>query len=222
MATTNRPGAVTAMAIINMVLGGLGFAFWCCMGGVMGLSIGALVQAPAPKAGDPDIGGFFTNFNQKYPFLKVYLIICFAAVLLLTFLLFVSGFGLMKMRQWGRQLSLVIGVSVILLVCANVVFYFVVNLNAIQNDFYKEYGQLLNDVNKKNPGGSPPIQMPTIDPVVGAMMSILSALIYSAYPVILIWVMLLPKVRRAFAKTPGEVLPPAPEPEDYRDPPAIK
>lgn len=95
-------GAVTAIAVVNFVLGGL--VLLC---GVIAFGVGAVVggvifqgQKGAadlrPLAG---LGGFFAG-----------LLIAFALLYLLVgTLLIVAGVGVVKRRPWGRILSLVLG-----------------------------------------------------------------------------------------------------------------
>ncbi|HEV3146640.1 MAG TPA: hypothetical protein VGZ47_22320 [Gemmataceae bacterium] len=219
MATTIRPGAVTAIAVINIVVGSFGLLGECCCGGYFGFVAWALHNMPAPKPGEPDVQALFTNIDQKHPFLKVYLIAGFSISVLLTLLLLISSFGLLKMKTWGRSLSVFASIGFILLFVANAIAYFALNMTAIQNDFLNGYDQLQKDMNKKNPAAGPPQQMPVLNPTAGAVSNIIQTLIYCSYPVIVIWILFLPSVRRAFAVARGELAPATEEPEDYRDPP---
>ena len=105
-----RTGGMTTMGILNIVFGSLG-----CIGGlVMVLAGGAIAAvgagAESEAAGAAAMGGAIGAI---------------AGVIGLVFLalwatVIVAGIGVLKMRSWGRMLSMVCGVIIVLLAIAGV------------------------------------------------------------------------------------------------------
>jgi hypothetical protein len=92
-----RSGAVTGVAVISFVLGGLVILFGLC-----GL-LGALVQAGEGMHGP---GGGFAGLGNL-GFAVAFVILLF--ILLWGIGAIVAGVGVINRRQWGRVLALVLG-----------------------------------------------------------------------------------------------------------------
>lgn len=107
-----QSGAVTAVAVCNFVLGGLyavcGVILMAAMG-VVAKMFGGAIEEAAAKSGDPQVakaaegGGIFAMIAGFGVAVGLCVLVVFALPLIL------AGVGVVKRRQWGRILTLVMG-----------------------------------------------------------------------------------------------------------------
>jgi hypothetical protein len=210
MPAVKRPMAVTIMAIVNFVIGGLGL-----VGVIAGVAtnFGALGTAPAAavKPGTANPADPFATANeltsyiiQHVPNYKSFLIAGIIVGLLRAVLLIGSGIGLLGMKPYGRMLAFVYIVIALIGTTADAAFSFTQVIPATEQ-WEKERNEAI-----KASGRTPPPSMTAITSTVGGGMGVACGL---AYPIILLVIMLLPSVRDAFA---GRAAPSA-EPEDELD-----
>src|SRR2546428_12207469 len=114
-----RPTSVLVIAIFHFILGGLGLLL-----GVIGLAGSLMVYAtlasappPPPSATGPAAvtpAAQYQYLDAHLPYWKEVDLTSAAVSLVLSALMVVAGVGLLKMKPWGRTLSLVYGVGSIL------------------------------------------------------------------------------------------------------------
>src|SRR5262249_20613829 len=72
--------------------------------------------------------------------------------------------------------------------------------------------------NPKGGPGAPPANPFAGNPIGNALGSVLGLATGVAYPCVVLYILMLPRIRRAFAIANGDLPPESAEPEDYRDP----
>jgi hypothetical protein len=97
-------GAVTAVAIVNYILGGLQLLCGACfvLGGGVGASFIGAAAANNPDIEGPDAAAAAGMFGGLFLVAGVIVIILGVPMLL-------AGYGVQKRRQWGRILTLILG-----------------------------------------------------------------------------------------------------------------
>jgi len=191
----NRPTIVLVIATGNMCLAGLGLGGLACFGCFV-TAVGAFIGFFSLKKGDLLPPAFTLN----------YVIFNAVLVLLTSFLLLVSGLGLLKMRPWARWVSALSGGILILAPLAEVLLiitYYNPEMQRSKQDereqtsrFYQERGIVVN------PQPHPSAQEPEFNPMVSAF----GWLPGMAYGVMVLVVMFLPRVSSSFAER-GRALP---------------
>ncbi len=209
MANVPRPGAVTAMGILNLLIGVVGLLCCTCgagLGGCMGYGVS---QMPVPKAGEPDLKALFVAVDRDFPALKFALLAGVTTLLLLAVLFLVSGIGLLKMRQWGRKTAILTAVLFILYLLLSM-GYSVAQGNRAALKVLKEMQEIQKDLAAKNNQPPPPAAPLPGDATAMNIWNAVDSLVFCIYPILLIWIMMLKSVRRAFA---GEAPPTVPSEE---------
>jgi len=195
-----RPTVLLVMAILNFVFGGLFIICGLCgMGSV--LFTGALFKgmSSATKGttgpGQPDVFGEMSRVFDTIPGYYPVQIGSMLLLIVLNIVLVVAGIGLLQMKPWARWLSVGYG-------AASIVLQFVIMLYAIfvMQPAMEKWAQDF----ATRMGGQPAPGM-SANSAMSSMGSCFSFFLYSAYPVALIIVMLLPAVGAAFA---APLLPP--------------
>jgi hypothetical protein len=102
--SASRPTSVTVFGILNLVFAGMGLCGTCAFVGQWSLLQGMPDQPPNPVFE-------LMEENQAY---STFMIVSMALGFVFTVLLGLAGFGLLKMRPWGRQLSIVYAVYTII------------------------------------------------------------------------------------------------------------
>jgi hypothetical protein len=206
-----RPPAVLVMGILNLVFGGLGLLNSCC-GGVSILAM-LFWPLPEPVPGAPPQTQGLAIFKPirdgllEIPYFKVFSIGGQFFALLTATMLVIAGIGLLRMRKWGRTLSLVYAFAVIA-IHTTIVVVQVTYLN-------KAVAEVMAKMPAPAPGAPNLAGNTTFNNIVAIATGILAVL----YSIALIIVMFLPVVRKAFAD--GPVVVPRAE-EDYYDPPPAR
>jgi hypothetical protein len=217
MPVSKRPGAVTAIAVLHFVFGGLDIASALCIGVGSILFASMMSSMPPPPPGQPDIKEMFRVIDRNSPEAKWYLIGALVEALLAGILMITAGVGLLKMRYWGRNLTMIYAVmSILWTLCSTV--YLVGMFNPGMQKAMKELEKQEEEQQKKRPPGSPAPPpafggMSQGNPTANAISTIIQQAIYLAYPAAVLIIMMLKSVRRAFAVANGD----APPPEEPRD-----
>jgi hypothetical protein len=168
----------------------------------------------------------FKLLDKAEPMLKYYYGTVLGIGLVSSIILVVAGFGLLKMRYWGRNLSIFYAVVGIIMALVGVGMNFAV-VNPAMERWQKDLAKWTEEVSKnaaKKGGAAPgpaPAPAPMFgqgDPAMNAVSSIFGLALGLAYPCIVLYIMMLRRVRRAFAIANGDLPPERDEPEDYRDP----
>ena len=179
--TRYRPPAVLVMAILNMVFGALGIFGLLCIG----LMFLIMPQLPQPPGGNPAIKVFEVPAYKQ----SVFVFASIGAVL--AILEIIAGIGLLRMKTWGRRLSIGYAVTTIVIQ----VIGLVVNIAYVNPKIAEVMAQ---DTQQ-------PFAQMQSNPMVGNIGTGFGAVLGMAYAVALLIVMFRPHVRAAFA----EAQPPA-------------
>src|SRR5262249_10895029 len=103
----HRPGIVTTIAISHLIMAFMFFAVFVV--GIL-LQVRGLLESIFVST-EPDTfalsGELYTEIDKGMPGHRVLLGVDTALCLAFTLLLVISAFGLLKMRRWGRTLSLI-------------------------------------------------------------------------------------------------------------------
>jgi hypothetical protein len=217
MAAAQRPTSVTILAVINFVFGTIGLIQLLC-GGVF------IVYGPdmlKTMASQPQPGGAPNPFlamqisMERLAAIPGYTSIMLATHLFngfLTLLALVSGFGLLKMKTWGRWLCLLYAAGTILVTTAGTAYTITV-VQPVMAEVAKEVEQQLKA--KMPPGAT----VPSTNPLGGtgsAVVSVITAIFACIYAVAILIVLNRPEVRRAFIRAAGGVVT-EPTEVDYLD-----
>jgi hypothetical protein len=201
-----RPTAVLVLAILHLVGGGVGLAADLGTIVMQEISSNRAVGAPGPyeKVTPQNFGAGLTFYLEEH--VPAYHAITFAQIgvnLVLDVLLLIGGVGLLTMRAYGRNVSLVYAVLSIL----NRLFGIVYGLAVV----FPVTNEYLDLVARRNPGMSAAVTAGRVSGVVGMLVG--SVLI--VYPIVVLIVLLRPRVAAAFR---GAGLRPVPtEPADFLD-----
>jgi len=196
-----RPGLVTAIAVINFVVGGLKLLGLIC--GSLALLVGyyLLQNLPAPpNQPNPmkEIGGLLDSIPGYVPVL----IVSAALSLVMTIVLLVSGFGLLRLRNWARILCFVYAIYIILSVVAGTVYQFAVVKPATEK-WAADLQKRMQEQAKKQPGQpAPPAPAAPGSNPAGDAGGLAVELLEVLHGVALLVVLNLGDVRRAFAGLP--------------------
>jgi hypothetical protein len=195
MSVQKRPTAVTVIAVLNFVIGGLGLLGLLC-GGLGMLLLGSLVSnMPAPPQGQPnplkEMMAFYESVPGYIPFMIV------SAVLggIMAVVLIVAGIGLLRMRGWARMACFVYAVYAILSSLGGAAYNFAVVLPATEK-WMAEFQKKIQPKGAAAPAG-PGASINTIS---GAAGTIAGTIYGIAYALVLLIVLNLRDVRAAFAR----------------------
>jgi hypothetical protein len=194
-----RPTAVTVIAVLNFVFAGLSIAASLCVTGIAALAYVGLSNAPAPKPGEPDLKSFINLIDQEVPSLKYYMVGSLALELVMKVILIAAGIGLLRLRPWGRTLCLVYAVVTILVTIASTAYTIAVSNPGMEQAQHRWIAEIQE---KQRAAGQVVMQQPANNPfggsVGGAVGSVIGAVIGITYSVVLLVIMSLPNVKRAF------------------------
>jgi hypothetical protein len=198
----SKPTAVTVIAILQLVFGGLGL-----FGAVVNLS-GAPQQLAAvsqqnlpPNQRAPTQAELEQEIGKYVPHYHLVLQTSLALSGVLCLLMIGSGVGLLRLRPWGRSLAITYAVLSIAVSIASIVYQCAVVLPGMAG-FSQEMA------NSPNPMWRMMAASMSSFAVFGAVLGAA----FMIYPIIVLIIMLQPSVRAAFR---GEAVPEGPE--DYRD-----
>ncbi len=178
----NRPTSVTVFGILNLVFGVLG---------ICGLAF-SLVMFLVPQ--DPAMPNPVLVLMQDNMAFMVFTYISTTLGFIASIVLIAAGVGLLKVKPWGRHLSIGYGIyAIISVVIGSIVNYFVI------------MRPILNEVVGRDQAG-PVVIGGVIGGVLGGCFSLI-------YPVLLLIYMFTPRVKAAFS---GQLLP---EPDAGFSPP---
>lgn len=187
-----RPGAVLAIGIINLVLGIIGTLFAFCT------ALGAILQPTVLRA--------VAQMNPNMPpmpeppaILGVVNFVIGAVGFGLSVAGIVCAIGLIRMRPWARQLCLILAGVWIL----SLVLYLFTGLVLVKphNDRYlAQMEQWQEEVLAKVSKGAAPAPRPDLktSETIGLIINVVISLVFVGYNLVQILVMMLPDVRQAF------------------------
>src|SRR5262249_8465194 len=187
-----RPTVVTVMAILNFIFGGIWLVMLACSGLIL-LVASSLVGSLPRMPNAPDPTEQMTVMYERIPGFVAFTVVSLTLGVVVCLLLIVSGVGLLKMRPWGRWLCVAYACLSILYTLMGTVFTL-----AFYNPVMAEYQQ---ELPRKYPAA-----VATSPGVLNAV-SVVGAVAYLVYPVVILIVMFLPSVAAAFAewnRPPGE------------------
>ncbi|HLW64590.1 MAG TPA: hypothetical protein VKS79_04670 [Gemmataceae bacterium] len=173
-----RPGAITTMAVLSFIVGGLGLLCTC------GAASDPLLSLASP-AGAKDPGREAIDFMKKE--VPGYLAIQSTraiSILVLSIAVVVVGAGLLKMQPWGRWLAILYGVVAFLAHLIYLIFQVAVIFPA-QDKFFLQAGGI--------PGNAAAFHTSRLA-TVGLVF-----VIFCGHALSLLIVMLLPAIAAAFA-----------------------
>jgi hypothetical protein len=217
MKPPQRPVGALVIAILNFVFGGMGLLGVVC-GGLYVLLIVILfsnMPAPPPPApgapAPPDPTAPIRILGEglvAIPGFIPYAIVSAVKGFITPFLLLISGYGLIKMRRYGRSLAIFYAILTLVFVVIDTVYAIAV-LNEGIVDAYQKYMDALVAMGNKAGGAPPPNinikQMMSPGTMIGS--TIFSAVLYSAYPIAILAVMYRREVRDAYSGKAPVVLP---------------
>jgi hypothetical protein len=190
-----RPTAVTVVAVLNMVMGGLGLICSCLA------TLVTAVMANADQFPNQDQAQVLAQLAQLWEHLVAevpgYVAVETTSLILgfvLSSMVIVAGIGLLSLQRWARTCSLICAVVTLIEQIA-LLGYTLILVNPAKLRFQPR-GAIMdrNDLSE----------------VVAGVVSVFSASIWIVYAVVLLIVLLLPKVAVAFAPSPED---------DYQDVP---
>jgi hypothetical protein len=196
-----RPPAVTAMGVLNLVIGGMGL-FGLCVGGLVALFLVVIfLNIPAPRPGQPapqdQMGGLFRTFDQEAPAAKYLLLAAVVVGAVMSLVLTAAGVGLLRMCRWGRTWSLAYAVVMLIYGPAATVYSAVELTPRWMNLSHRLKEQ---EARRRN---APPPRRLMFGPTYNASMAVIGSVGNSLYPIALLIVLNLRHVRAAFAR-PGD------------------
>lgn len=190
-----RPVAVTVIAILHFVLGGLGLLCQLCAG----IGLGGILVMAAGSGNDPAsffMKEYINSLNRNAP---GYLPIsgglaCLGFVIAIV--LIASGIGLLQMQKWARFASIGYAIVAILVGFVNLGYTIAVVNPAVtkaQEDAVRATAQKFGG-KQGMPGASPNIG----GQIGGTIGALIGSVISMIYPIAVLIVMFLPNVSQAF------------------------
>ncbi|MBM4069961.1 MAG: hypothetical protein FJ271_13565 [Planctomycetes bacterium] len=179
----NRPPAVTFVAVANMIFGVLGILCACFNGVIMAFMASISANDPDPML--QGIGQYWDFIVRNIPAYVPVEIGLSIYYLVISVLAITGSIGLLSLRNWGRMLSLIFGISMILVQFAYLLFFFAF-VNPVLNRFEGRQGAF---------GG---------DGIMGTgFLEAGSSLLALIYAIVVVILLFLPSVSAAFAFPPG-------------------
>jgi hypothetical protein len=154
----------------------------------------------------PDMGKIYEPFAE--PVVVAYMFTDSLSGIAMNIAMIVAGVGLLRLRQWGRKMSLwVAGLKIVRLVLLSVVTVF-----AIAPTLGEGLGEAVEEMIANTPGagggqGPPPGMFAMVYGIMFSVMSVGMALFGVIYPAICLWLLRKPAIKAAFE--PGAVNLPA-------------
>jgi hypothetical protein len=192
-----RPTAVTVMAILNLVFGGLGMLCYLCFGILIVILMAALKQ----PGQDPKLiqaKEVIDSMTREVPGLIPFLVFGSVLGVILAIILIVGGIGLLNMQNWARVLCIVYSIVSIVAQLGSLVYRLAV-LNPALAQWERNWAALHGGPARVEGGplGSNAL-VNNVSEVVGTGISL-------AYAIILLVIMLLPTTVAAFrGRLPGD------------------
>jgi hypothetical protein len=140
-----RPGVVTAAAVLNLIVGGLGLLCGLC--GV-GANLFTMSVLGNPNSGNPAssaVADMLKFMESSAPGFQLVEVGKPALVVVLSVLALIAGMGLLNVKGWARTLTFLYAVVTILLHLGYVIYEFALVLPAVQaweQDFVRRQGAL--------------------------------------------------------------------------------
>lgn len=178
--SATRPTSVTVFGILNLVFAGLGLSGLCC-GAISIIGMDLIPNRPPSPVLD------IMNENEAY---YIFTMVSMALGFVATIALGLAGFGLLKMRPWGRQVSLVYAVYTIVAAIATMVA-----------SWCWLFGPLMEAADKAPPGPE------RVGAVFSAYGSVFSSCFSFIYPIFLLIFMMRSNVVQAFRDQQGSNMP---------------
>jgi len=218
-----RPGPVTAVAVLFFIFGGLGL-----LGSLCGLTVATVLASiisnpPPPAPGQPNFVELWPMFDRHAPSFKYYIFIAMGIGAIMCLVEVIAGFGLLKMRYWGRRLGIFYAVVEIIIAIAAAA-YSMTTLNPAMKAWQEDVTKWAQKEAQKaakaggGPGAAAPAPPPpgfASNPFLDAAGSVVGMAVSLIYPIIILILLMMPKVGKAFAIANGDAQPD--EPEDYYD-----
>src|SRR5262249_24395891 len=108
------------------VFGGLKLLGQVCLGAFGLIGVIVLMNAPQPAPGQPDpigeIKGLVTAIDQEIPEIKYIMGFELLLAAIMTVFLIVGGIGLLKLRPWGRTVSLIYALVTVIVTRAGSIY----------------------------------------------------------------------------------------------------
>lgn len=188
-----RPTPVLVIAILHFTLGGLSLFYGLCgLGGQLVMTSNLFPKPPtAPGRPQPltqeDVQKYI---DERVPYSKAMLYGGMIFDLLLSTLMIVAGFGLLQMRNWGRNLSIGYAFLSIAHKLFGLVIFFLLSLPIMR--------EFLDHIPNQGP------ETAFVVPIMRVIMFITPALQlgYMIYPITVLIIMFLPKVSASFRGEP--------------------
>ncbi len=205
-----KPTAMVVVAILQIVFGSLALLspVLYFAGAQRAVNSFAAMMPNGPNQSGMTPEQTQAELERRLPWLSTYTNGANAVELLIAVLMIGGGIGLLKIRGWGRWLTIVyVPLSVLSRVAGTVVA--ATWILPVTVDLMKAQIRLM-----KPASGGPPLDPEAFGNLMGIIMTVvvILSLLLLAYPIFVLVVMMLPSTRAAFG---GQS--PAAEPEDYRD-----
>jgi hypothetical protein len=181
------PARVTVIAILHFVFGGLGVLQGICAGAMMAVGMHPIFISGGPRGTRER--EFFQEMQSAIESAPAYHLAQYtnlAGDLLISVLMVVSGVGLLRMRPWGRFLSILYAILSIGIKVFALIYALGFSLPAI-NKFMEMHPQSAQEV-----------QLIFILLKMIAVITPVILLVYMIYPITVLIIMLLPSTRAAF------------------------
>jgi hypothetical protein len=219
MASSNRPGVVTALGVLNIVFGVLWLLLFICAGAGFAFFSAMMNQAAKQGQPAPNILRMYELINQEVP--SYYTVVAISSVtnIVLTFVLLISGVGLLRMRPWARQACIIYAV-VNILAMLGYTAYSVATVEGQQRGTMKWQEELRQQLAAQQRPGAPPVPPPTQpNTAVTIATSLIGLLFLVVYSVILLSFMLSSKVKAALSdrRADDELIDRRDDPDDRGD-----
>jgi hypothetical protein len=183
------PASLTVIAILHFVFGGIGVLQDTCAGAMMVAGINQmLVPGSSSPRGTPQFA-FIHDMQlamERIPAYQLAQCVNLGGDLLISMIMIVSGIGLLRLRIWGRFLSILYAILSIAIKVFAVIYTVAFTLPAF-NEFLDAHRQSAPEVQMM-------ITMMTIITVVTPVVTV----VYMIYPLVVLIIMLLPSTRAAF------------------------
>jgi hypothetical protein len=186
-----RPTAVTVIAILNFIIGGLTIVGLVCSGMLLLFAASVLKSVPPPPGGGPNPMTEMTDLFQSIPGYIPYMIVSAILGVIMAVVLIVAGVGLLKMRLWARRACVVYSVYSIL----GAIGGFIYTTTVVNPAMERWQANLMARSGLRGP---PPSSAG------GDVSAVIGSVVGMAYGITLLVVLFLPHVSAAFA---GKALP---------------
>jgi hypothetical protein len=205
-----KPTVAVVLGILHMVFGSLGLICNLCgMAGMGAIYFGANeIYKQASATEKKELEEIWQQLNDNVPGFIVYLFADLIGSMLLGLVLLIAGIGLLRVKPWARQLSIIWAVVRVIVVVATLI-YTVAVVNPGTQKFGKDMEQWMEKMQKRQqrPGQPAPAKSPfgsgmggTGNPALDNMMSFVGAGISAAYAIVVLVLMLKPSTGHAFAR----------------------